>query len=105
MPKKKPAKLDSGLSEAPADVEPEWTQKDQDELDELGFPDDISPEAIARSTASLPPEIQASIKREADEQAKEMIQKFEEHAKAYEKEHPETAPLAPTATSRRRRAK
>ena len=101
MPKKKAAKLDSDTSEVPADVESKWTQKDQDELDELGFPDDISPEAIARYHAMLPPAVRAEIEKEADAQAKEMIQKFEEHAKAYEKEHPETAPKAKTPKAQR----
>lgn len=85
MPKKKPAKLDSTTGEAPADVEPKWTQKDQDELDELGFPDDISPEALARYHAMLPPAVRAEIEKEADAQAKEMMQKFEEHVRSLPK--------------------
>ncbi len=101
MPKKKPAKLDSRTSEAPAEVESEWTQKDQDELDDIGLMDDLSPEALAEYHASLPPAVRAEIEKEADAQAKEMIQKFEEHAKAYEKEHPETAPVAKTPKAKR----
>jgi hypothetical protein len=67
-------------------TEPENT----DEEDEL--PEDVSPENAERCLASLPPEIQSSIKDEADAQAVDMIHKFEAHAMQYERDHPDTAP-------------
>ena len=97
MPKKKPAKLDSSVSEAPTDAPPKKHYNVTMDGDEDPFPDDIAdidltPEAIAKWKASLPPKVRAEIEKELDAQMSEMTQKFEEHAKAYEKEHPETAP-------------
>lgn len=62
----------------------------ENEEDEL--PDDVSAENAARCLASLPPEIQQSIREEADAQAVDMTHKFEAHAMQYEREHPEAEP-------------
>ena len=66
------------------------TPENEDEDD--GLPDDISPENAAKCMDGLPPEIQSSIKEEADAQSVDMIHKFESHAMQYEREHPESAP-------------
>ena len=92
MPKKKPAKLDSSVSKAPADAGPKkhynvTMDGDEDEID-----GEMTLEEANTILGKVPKAVRDEMNKELDAQMSEMIQKFEEHAKEYEKEHPETAP-------------
>ncbi len=96
MRKKKAAKLDLGMSKLSPDAEVKKTYNvtmDGDEdLDDEIADIDLSPEALAKWRASLPPKVRAEIDEELNAQMSEMTQQFEKHAIEYEKAHPEIAP-------------